>query len=107
MSVVILYTTWPDEAAALACAQALIDQRLAACANILPAGRSVYRWEGAVHADPETIMIVKTTATEAEAARRVITAMHTYETPCVIALNVASEHSEQPFLEWIRAETRF
>lgn len=103
---ILLYVTWPDEASADVCAEALIAGRLAACVHILPAGRSVYRWRDAVARDAEHVMLVKTAADRADAARGAILARHPYELPCVIALPVTPEASHAAFLDWVASETR-
>ena len=103
---IVLYTTWPNQTSADACAEALVDARLAACVHMLAEGRSVYRWQGAVARDPETVMLIKTSAANAAAARELIESRHPYDLPCIIALPVDVETSLAPFLAWVEQETR-
>jgi periplasmic divalent cation tolerance protein len=103
--VLLLYVTTPDDATARALADALIEARLAACANLIPGSTSIYRWKGAVETAAETVMIVKTRAGLAERARDLILALHPYETPCVVALDIAAHGSSTDFLDWVGAET--
>lgn len=103
--VVLLYTTWPDAETAEAFAAEAVAERLAACANVFGAMRSVYRWKGAVDRAVETPLLLKTTVATAEALKALVLERHPYETPCVVALPVQAELSHAPFLDWIREET--
>lgn len=100
---VFLYTTLPDEAAARAIAQALVERRLAPCCNILPPMMSVYRWEGAVQAERETAMLIKTRRTLADAASEAARALHPYAVPCFLTLPI--ESLDAPYLAWALRET--
>ena len=100
-----IYTTWPDAAAAEAAAGALVEARLCACANILPGMTSVYSWQGRIETAQECVMILKTTADEAETLRDRILELHPYDTPCILALTVDKAASAADFLAWIAAET--
>lgn len=101
----ILYTTWPDAETAEATARVLIQARLIACANIFPAGRSVFRWDGEVRAEAETVMILKTPAALAASVCDRLVASHPYETPCILALAPDSTASAAGFLDWVASET--
>ncbi len=105
MDVVSLYSTWPNMPAAEAAGQALIEARLAACVNIIPAVRSLYRWDGAIQRDDEIVMFVKTSAARAGEARDALIAAHPYDMPCVLHLRTAPENSAPDFLAWVIAET--
>ncbi len=97
----LLYVTAPDATTAEDIARGLVGERVAACVNIIPAMRSVYRWKGRIDAEDECVMIVKTTEEQASAARAAILERHPYETPCVLAVNIDREASGGAFLEWI------
>ncbi|NJL09070.1 MAG: divalent-cation tolerance protein CutA [Methylacidiphilales bacterium] len=99
----LVYTTWPSVVEAEAAGAALVEAGLAACVNILPGMRSVYRWQGAVERAFETVMIVKTRAARAEAVAAAIKARHPYDTPAIMVLPVIS--GEPGYLAWIAAET--
>lgn len=105
MEAVTLYSTWPDAKSAQAAALALVEQRLIACANILPGAASVFRWRGAIETAEEAVMFAKTSAGAAEAAREAMIRLHPYETPCVVALRLHAEISSPAFLAWIGSET--
>ncbi len=87
---VLLYTTWPSVVEAEAAGRKIVERRLAACVNILPGMISHYWWRGAVERAEETVMIVKTRASLAEAVGAAVKEMHTYETPAIMVLPVES-----------------
>ncbi len=99
--VVLVTTPTPERAAEIA--RALVDERLAACGNVVPGVRSIYRWEGRVQEDAEALLVLKSTRARFEALRDRVLALHPYEVPEVIVLAV--EAGSAPYLEWIAAET--
>jgi len=84
--------------------RALVEERLAACVNILPGMNSIYRWEGAVQDDEETVLIAKTRAALVPRLTERVRALHSYAVPCVVAL--AIEGGNPDFLRWIEDETQ-
>jgi periplasmic divalent cation tolerance protein len=100
--VVLVTTPTPERAAEIA--RALVEERLAACGNVLPAIRSIYRWEGKVQDEAEALLVLKTTRARLEALRERVLALHPYEVPEVLALPV--EAGSAPYLAWLAAETR-
>ncbi len=100
--VVLVTTPTPERAAEIA--RALVEERLAACGNVLPAIRSIYRWEGKVQDEAEALLVLKTTRARLEALRDRVLALHPYEVPEVLALPV--EAGSAPYLAWLAAETR-
>lgn len=94
-----LVTCPPEKAEELA--RTLVELRVAACVNLLPQLRSVYRWQGAVCADDEVLLLIKTTAERFEALRDAVLSNHPYELPEVLAVDVAAGHP--PYLDWIAA----
>lgn len=99
----LVYTTFPDEAAARAAAAKLVARRLAACVNILPGMVSVYAWKGAIEEAREVVAIVKTREGRAEDVRAALKELHPYETPVILFLP-ASE-GDAATLAWLFAET--
>lgn len=100
-SVVVVLTTLPNPEKAAEIARILVEERLAACVNILPGIRSIYRWKDAIQDEPETLAIAKTTADRAEALHGRLIALHPYQQPEVIALPVSGGHA--PYLAWVAA----
>jgi periplasmic divalent cation tolerance protein len=95
----IVFSTCADETEALRLANALVEARLAACVNVLPAIQSVYRWQGAIENAREILLVVKTTRQRFEAVRDLISAVHSYETPEIIAVPVAA--GSEKYLAWL------
>lgn len=100
---VLIYSTFPDAAAAEAVGGYLVDQRLAACVNIIPGMTSIYRWQGERQRDSEAVMIIKTRAALAEAAIAAGRERHPYTNPAFVVLPV--EGGAAAYLDWLRAET--
>ncbi|MPZ56425.1 MAG: divalent cation tolerance protein CutA [Rhizobiales bacterium] len=100
---VFVYTTYPSLVEAETAGRALVEQRLAACVNILPRMISHYRWQGAVERGEEAVMLIKTRAALADAVRAAVKAGHSYSTPAILVLPV--ESVDQTYLAWILAET--
>lgn len=96
---VLIYATAPDTATAEAIARRLVEDRLAACANILPGMRSVYRWEGTVETADEVVLILKTVHDCAEAAMRRLGELHPYRTPCALVLPLSG--GLPAYLAWL------
>ncbi len=102
----LIYTTWPNPESAANAARTLVEERLAACANILPGALSIHWWDGKVDADPEAVVIFKTTRIQAARLRTRIMELHPYDLPAIVALDVDAASSNGPFLDWIGREVR-
>lgn len=98
---VLLYVTAPSRDAALALGRALVEQRLAACVNVLDGMTSVYRWNGAVEEAQEAVLLVKTMAGVYEAAAARVRQLHPYETPCVLEIPLGRGDAE--YVAWLAA----
>lgn len=103
MTAKFIYMTAADRDEAGCIAETLVDERLIACANILGAMESVYRWDGKVTRGSEVAVILKTRSELVDAAVARAAALHSYDCPCLVVLDLAGGHA--PFLEWISAET--
>ena len=99
----IVLTTAPDEGQARSLARGLVEERLAACCNLLPGATSVYRWEGAVEEASEVLMVVKTSAARLAQLRSALLARHPYDTPEWIVLTPAAV--EPRYLAWLLGAT--
>jgi periplasmic divalent cation tolerance protein len=104
VTVLTCFTTCPDEASAEAIARALVEERLAACVNRLPGLRSVYRWEGKVECGDEVLLVIKTTRDRLETMTARVQALHPYELPELIAVEVAGGLAA--YLDWVAEQTR-
>lgn len=98
-AVVCLVTTPVDHADRIA--RALVDARVAACVNVVPAVRSVYRWEGEVQQDEEALLLVKTTTDRVDALDAQLDGLHPYDTYELVALDVTG--GSAAYLDWIAA----
>ena len=99
MEEVVLITV-PSEEVARSIARALVEERLAACVNILPGLTSIYRWQGEVAEDQEVLLIIKTTTFAFPRLKERVLALHPYTVPEIIALPIAEGHGA--YLDWLR-----
>jgi periplasmic divalent cation tolerance protein len=100
---VIVLTTLPADADGRAFGRTLVEERLAACVNLLPVMDSVYRWEGQVEHDTERQVIVKTSRDRVAALWERIRELHPYETPEFVVLNI--QDGSDAYLRWIGEST--
>jgi len=101
---VVVLSTMPDARKAAALAHALVSERLAACVNIVPGVRSIYRWNGKVQDDPEVLCVVKTTRRRYAALEARIAELHPYEVPEVVGLQAAAVAPS--YDRWVTGATR-
>jgi len=99
---IVLVMAPPRRARSLA--RALVERRLAACANVVPGVKSVYRWKGRVEEARESLLVVKTTARRLPALQAAVRALNPYEVPEVLALSVRA--ATAPYAAWVRSATR-
>lgn len=100
---VFIYTTYPSLAEADNAGHGLVEQRLAACVNILPGMVSHYWWEGAIERGEEVVMIIKTRALLVERVCQAVKQAHPYTTPAIVVLPI--EGGDPAYLGWLLAET--
>ena len=98
------YVTAADEEEAYRIAKALVEERLAACVNVLGRIESVYHWEGEVQTATETAFLAKTTEACFDALAARVRELHSYELPCIVAVPLA--RGEAAFLGWIGENVR-
>lgn len=99
----VILCTAPDAEVGATLARGLVDARLAACVNLVPGLRSFYRWEGAVHDDPEVQLLIKTREERFDAVAAWIDEHHPYDVPELIALPIAK--GSGAYLEWMATQT--
>lgn len=104
MAAVLVYVTTPDRETALRLGRSAVEERLAACANILDSMTAIFRWQGAIDEATETVLILKTAEDRVAALTARLRALHSYETPCIVALPITDGNPD--FLDWIITETR-
>jgi periplasmic divalent cation tolerance protein len=98
----VVLTTAPSAAVAEDLARALVDERLAACANIVPGVTSLFRWEGAVNRESEVLVLLKTTAAAVDRLSARLVELHPYDVPEVLAFGPVGGH--EPYADWVRQE---
>ncbi len=97
--VLIVLSTFPSADKAAEVGRALVEEQLAACVNIVPTVRSIYRWQAVVQDDSESLAILKTSRDRFSDLSRRLVQLHPYELPEVIALPLAAGHA--PYLAWV------
>ena len=100
---IIVLTTYPSDKDADGLAAALVEERLAACVNILPSMKSIYAWKGAVERADERQLVIKTTTDRLDALEARLRGLHPYEVPefIVIPVEAGADYSS-----WLRESTR-
>ncbi|CAA6664348.1 unnamed protein product [Spirodela intermedia] len=101
---IVVYVTVPNKEAGKKLAESIIQERLAACVNIVPGIESVYWWDGKVQTDSEELLIIKTRESLLEALTEHVKSNHEYEVPEVISLPITGGSAK--YLEWIKSSTR-
>ena len=101
---ITVYVTAPDAALAETLGRTLVEERLAACANVVPGLVSIYRWEGALQRDAEVALLLKTRAALFDPLAARVAALHRYELPCIVAWPIVQ--ASEAYAAWIREQTR-
>lgn len=99
---IIVFNTCGSAEEAERIARALVSKRLAACVNLLPAVRSIYRWKGAVEDAEETLLVIKSSRALFDELRAEIEKLHSYEVAEVIAVPIVD--GSEAYLEWLGRE---
>ena len=103
MGVCLVYMTAGSEDEARRIGRELVSSRLAACVNLISGMKSIYRWEGKLQEDRETVLIAKTNAEKVSQLTQRVKAIHSYDCPCVVSLPVTG--GNQDFIDWVGSET--
>src|SRR5687768_6428382 len=101
---VVILSTAPSDEVATKVARALVEPGLAACVNIVPGVRSIYRWQGKLCDDQERLLVIKTRPARVEQAIAAIKQNHTYECPEAIVLPITG--GAEAYLGWVAESTR-
>lgn len=95
----LVFSTFPDRPTAHRIARELVEERLAACANLLPALESIYRWDGKLEENTEVLVLFKTTEARFPALQVKLRSLHPYEVPEIVAVPVAV--GLPAYLRWV------
>lgn len=101
-----VYVTTKDREEAVHIGTTIVEEKLAACANILDGMESIYRWKGKIETAKECILVLKTSYSNVAKLTRRIKELHSYEVPCIISLNIAEQEGNPEYLNWIRDSVR-
>jgi periplasmic divalent cation tolerance protein len=101
---VIAYITAKDKAQALSIGRALVEERLAACVNVIDNMTSIYRWDGEINEDSEAVLIAKTSAEIFEQLTERVKQLHTYTCPCVVSIPIIGGNKD--YLNWLGENTK-
>ena len=104
MTVISVYAVFANVEEAERVGRQVVDERLAACINILPAVRSIYRWKGAVEESTEAAAILKTSDERADALITRIAGLHSYDVPCIVSSPV--DKILGSYAGWVADSTR-
>ena len=100
----IAVTTCPTLEIATQLANDVVEQQLAACVNIIPAIKSVYKWKGKIEHDDESLLIIKTMKQQLAPLEELVLRLHPYETPEFISMPI--ESGSKAYLDWITASLK-
>ena len=103
-NVVIVFCPVSDEKEAATLAQALVQREEAACVNVIPQVRSLYRWKGKIHNENEHLLLIKTTQPLLEDVKKTIKELHSYELPEILAVSVSD--GDRNSLSWIGSSVK-
>lgn len=98
----IVYVTTGNKEEARTIGKALVEEKLAACANIVGGIESIYRWKDNLETANEYILILKTTYSNITRLTSRIKELHSYDVPCVITVNVSEQEGNPDYLDWIQ-----
>jgi len=101
---IVIYVTCKSKSEAEAIAKKLLEEKLIACANIVPEIQSMYWWEGKVNTDQEVLMIIKTRKTLFSKIVKTVKSLHSYTVPEIISLPISAGNAD--YLKWINASTK-
>ncbi|HON11480.1 MAG TPA: divalent-cation tolerance protein CutA [Chitinispirillaceae bacterium] len=103
MELILVYITTKDKQQARLIGKTLVEERLAACVNIIDGMQSIYWWEGAINEDNEAILIAKTRNSLLEKLTDRVKSLHTYTCPCIVAIPISGGNTD--YLGWIKETT--
>lgn len=99
----VVYSTFGLAEDAQRAGRTLVEERLIACANVVPGVTSIYRWKDELHADAEVVLIAKTGADRVEQVLTRLAEIHPYDVPCITSWPLAQCHPA--YADWVRSET--
>ena len=104
MSAIVIYCTCPDIESAERISRHIVEQRMAACVNLIPGITSIYTWDGNIQRDQEVLLVIKSTKVRFDDIQNLISDEHPYDLPELIAVPITE--SSPDYLEWIKQCTK-
>lgn len=98
----LVYVTTKDRQEAVQIGTTIVEEKLAACANIMDGMDSIYWWKGNIETSKECVLVLKTSYSNVGKLTNRIKELHSYDVPCVISLNIAEQEGNPDYLNWIR-----
>lgn len=102
----LVYITTKNKQEARTIGKKLVEERLAACCNIIDGMESIYRWKGEIVEDTEAILIAKTPYHNINELTERVEELHSYDCPCVISLQLTEQEGHEPYQRWIIKNTK-
>lgn len=102
----MVYITTSSKEEARTIGRALVEEKLAACVNIIGGMESIYRWKGEIEEANETILIAKTPYHNVKPLTKKVKEMHSYDCPCVVSLTLTEQEGNDDYLRWLIKETQ-
>ena len=99
-----IYITTADKAEARTIGRALVQEKLAACVNIIEGMESIYEWNDKIKESAECVLIAKTHASKVSKLTQKVIELHSYECPCVTSIPVNESEGNLEYLEWVKGE---
>ncbi|MDI9617908.1 divalent-cation tolerance protein CutA [Methanothermobacter sp.] len=100
----LIYITTSGQEESARIGRRLVEDRLAACVNIIPSIKSFYHWEGSLEEDEESVLIVKTTSELTQQIIKRVRELHSYDNPCIISIPITG--GSRDYLEWLNNEVK-
>ncbi len=101
-----IYVTTKNRDEAKKIGSALVEEKLAACANIIDGMESIYHWKGNIETDKETVLILKTTNHNVKRLTERVKELHSYDVPCVVSITLTEQEGNEEYLDWLTRSVR-
>jgi periplasmic divalent cation tolerance protein len=100
----VVYITASNTEEAVKIAEMAVNERLAACANIIDNMTAIYRWEGKIQKDNEAVLLLKTKSSLFSELEKAVRAIHSYVSPCIVSIPISD--ASESYAEWLISQTR-
>ncbi|MGF1669268.1 MAG: divalent-cation tolerance protein CutA [Balneolaceae bacterium] len=96
-----IYITTKNKEEARKIGRALVEEKLAACANIIDGMESIYSWKDNIESDNECILIAKTVNHNVKKLTKRVKELHSYEVPCIVSITITEQEGNEEYLDWL------